>query len=226
MPETPGRPVFPVENVAITPQSSPFLPPPHSSIPRPSTARKKTDPLLHRVLDRNYRVQATPLTTQRYANGHPRITAATTKGARNVPLSDTTFSSSPAAPPPELDPEIFSSPERKRPVPGVSVLTPARGKTPTSKAPTQTPGIWDSDDDDLDDDLVFGQSPPKTMQFHVPQNRLLKTPGRSPRKPSQSYSDPDPMCNSKRGIETNCARYNVNCRNRLRRRRDRFQSRT
>jgi len=38
-------------------------------------------------------------------------------------------------------------------------------------------GIWDSDSDD--DGLEAGMSPPKTMQFHVPQGRLLKTPGES-----------------------------------------------
>ena len=73
-------------------------------------------------------------------------------------MLDSTLSSSPEVAPPELDPEIFSSPERKKPVPGLSVLTPARANTQNSKAPTRTPGVWDSDDDDLDDDLVFGQS--------------------------------------------------------------------
>ena len=79
--------------------------------------------------------------------------------------------------PPELHPEIFSSPERKARIPGVSLLTPAKHKGDTAKAPSRTPCIWDSDEDDLEDDIDFGQSPPKTMQFHVPQNRLLKTPG-------------------------------------------------
>ena len=41
-----------------------------------------------------------------------------------------------------------------------------------SKAPTHTLGVWDSDEDDLHNELDFGQSPPETMQFHVPQNRL------------------------------------------------------
>ena len=34
---------------------------------------------------------------------------------------------------------------------------------------------FDHDDEDDDDDL--GISPPKTMQFHIPQSRLMKTPG-------------------------------------------------
>lgn len=177
LPETPGRPVFSIDAIAATPQSSPFLPRLPTSAVRPSATRTKTDPLLHRVLDRNYRVQATPLTTSRYANIQSKTAAtpATAKRFRNTAM-DSTFSSSPEVAPPELHPEIFSSPERKTRIPGVSVLTPARHKAQAAKAPARTPGVWDSDEDDLDDDLVFG-SPPKTMHFHVPQNRLLKTPG-------------------------------------------------
>lgn len=37
--------------------------------------------------------------------------------------------------------------------------------------------IWDSDSDD--EGGLEGMSPPKTMQFHVPQTRLLRTPGKS-----------------------------------------------
>ena len=74
---------------------------------------------------------------------------------------------------PQLHAEIFSSPAKTKPrMPGVSVLTPAKPKGDTGK------GIWDSDDEfDDDDDNAFG-SPPKTMQFHIPQSRLLKTPGK------------------------------------------------
>ena len=167
-----------MEDISVTPQSSPFLPPQPTSIPRPSTARKQTDPLLHRVLDRNYRVQATPLTTTRFANFQSKAAATPTTVKRGATVNlDSTLSSSPEVAPPELDPEIFNSPERKPRIPGVSVLTPSRGNAQAGKAPTYTSGVWDSDEDDADDDFVFGQSPPKTMQFHVPQNRLLKTPG-------------------------------------------------
>lgn len=179
-PETPdARPAFPIDDIAQTPRSSPFLPPQPTSIPRPSTTRKKTDPILHRVLDRNYRVQATPLTSQRYKNLQldPSATLSTAKRAQK--FNDSTLSSSPEVAPPQLHPEIFSSPERRRPVPGVSVLTPARER---AKEATRTIGVWDSDDDDLDDDIPFDQSPPKTMQFHIPQNRLLKTPAKEASK--------------------------------------------
>jgi DASH complex subunit ASK1 len=81
----------------------------------------------------------------------------------------------PAAP--QLHAEVFSSPAKTVPrrTPGVSILTPAKPKGhPAIK------GVWDSDDEfDGDDDNAFG-SPPKTMQFHVPQSRLLKTPGKYP----------------------------------------------
>ncbi len=176
-----------------------------TSIPRPSTIRKKTDPLLHRVLDRNYRVQATPISNARYGGfQNSRIAATARAGAGTgasisaTPLTtarnrllDSTLSSSPNVPEaPQLHAEIFSSPVRKPRTPGVSVLTPGRLNIARSGAASRPAGaaaagagagIWDSDDDDdFDDDdgaLPFGQSPPKTMQFHIPQSRLLKTPG-------------------------------------------------
>jgi DASH complex subunit ASK1 len=171
-----------------------------TSIPRPSTIRKKTDPLLHRVLDRNYRVQATPMSNARYGGfENSRIAATAAGGVSTTPktaarkrLFESALSSSPDMPEaPQLDAEIFSSPVRKPRTPGVSVLPPGRpnaarnGTTKRSVGAgkgTVAAGIWDSDDEDNfgeDDDggLLFGQSPPKTMQFHIPQSRLLKTPG-------------------------------------------------
>jgi DASH complex subunit ASK1 len=57
------------------------------------------------------------------------------------------------------------------PKPGMSVLTPAKKSAGKS-------AMWDSDDDlDYDDDDL-GPSPPKTMQFHIPQSRLMRTPGK------------------------------------------------
>ena len=182
-PQTPGKSpanATHTQDIAMTPDSSPFLPPAPTSIPRPSTARKKTDPLLHRVLDRNYRVQATPLASARRGNlqqanrANATTTLATTAQTR---LLDDALSSSPDMPAaPQLHAEIFSSPAKPMPqrTPGVSVLTPAKPKGTAAHK-----GIWDSDDElDDDDDNAFG-SPPKTMQFHVPQSRLLKTPGKS-----------------------------------------------
>ncbi|RMZ74782.1 hypothetical protein DV737_g5743, partial [Chaetothyriales sp. CBS 132003] len=122
-----------------------------------ATTRHKADPLLCRVLDRNYRIQATPLTTrttrttQNYASPakaahRPALNAAaaTPAASRQWAVSAAAFSSSPIAPP-QLHHELFS-PARKPHTPGASVRRAA--------------------------------SPPKTMQFHVPQSRLLKTPAR------------------------------------------------
>ena len=69
----------------------------------------------------------------------------------------------------------------------MSVLTPARknaqggkekNKEETEKSYSSKARIWDSDSDDDDEGLPEGMSPPKTMQFHIPQSKLLKTPGR------------------------------------------------
>ena len=176
-PETPEKPSAIANNsrdVAMTPQSSPYAPP--TSIPQPSNTHRNMDPLLHRVLDRNYRVQATPMTNKKYKlpsqeNAKRPQNEATPSTSRRTRLIDATLSSSPEMAAPELHAEVFSSPVRKPRTPGVSVLPPDK-----TKAKSKTPGIWDSDDDS-NDEVYFQQSPPKTMQFHVPQSRLLQTPG-------------------------------------------------
>ncbi|KAL8725733.1 MAG: hypothetical protein Q9166_007183 [cf. Caloplaca sp. 2 TL-2023] len=197
LPSTPRNPF------QSQPDSSPFMPP---STVRPHRT-PKDDPLLHRILDKNWRLQATPHTTTRapkpgtstlpFRTGRTpaRDTnveplAATDKAKAKYPIAmDDDLDSSPAVPAPELHSEIFGTPARRTRVPGVSVLTPAKGK----RTPGKTWGdrsaaddgrgrggketdIWDSDSDD-DDDLDGGMSPPKTIQFHIPQSRLLRTPG-------------------------------------------------
>jgi DASH complex subunit ASK1 len=95
--------------------------------------------------------------------------------------------SSPPVAAPKLHAEIFSSPIRQqytRPAartPGVSVQTPARGKSkehiPASAKRDEI--SWESDSDE-DAEGVYkelGMSPPKTIQFSLPQSRLLQTPG-------------------------------------------------
>lgn len=180
LPSTPGKQTLP--DMSLTPTSSPFAPP--TSAFRPSSQQRK-DLLLHRVLDKNYRLQATP-------HAQPRLphrtdpTAQTPKAnSGNRQRDSTSPMSSPPIPAPELHSEIFDSPQRRPPrTPGVSVL--AGGLTPRkSKSAKRTGGGWDSDsegDDDYGDDgLLEGMSPPKTMQFHVPQSRVLQTPGKFPR---------------------------------------------
>ena len=96
------------------------------------------------------------------------------------------FESSPEIAAPELHAEIFNSPARRRRVPGVSVLTPAKGRkegsvmgTMSVKGSKMTPKakavLWDSDSDE--DGAVAGMSPPKTILIDVPEARLVRTPG-------------------------------------------------
>lgn len=66
---------------------------------------------------------------------------------------------------------------RAHPAPSTSTgrqLFTAKDKTPQT---SRTSHLFDDSDSDEDDDLG-GMSPPKTMQFHVPQSRLLQTPAR------------------------------------------------
>lgn len=150
---------------------------PPSSHLKPSTAKgKEKNPVLHRVLDRTYRVQATPLAT-------------------TTPKSKYQFDDSPLSSPeleaPQLRAEFFSpavartaasrtpKPQRDRspPKPGFSVLTPVKPQSQGRKKPSAWDSDDDSDNDGADPTAFFGQSPPKTMRFHVPQSRLMKTPG-------------------------------------------------
>lgn len=175
-PSTPRQQPFSRESI----QSSPFLP--------PSTARHRTpadDPLLHRILDKNWRIQATPHTQSKSLPYRSAKEAETPlPSTRRAAFADpSSMDSSPAVPAPKLHAEIFDSPVRRPRVPGVSVLTPAkRSKDATllkglgRETGGAKAGIWDSDSDE--DELEVGMSPPKTMQFHVPQGRLLRTPGK------------------------------------------------
>ncbi|KAL6719868.1 DASH complex subunit ask1 [Lecanora helva] len=185
-----------------TAQSSPFAP--------PSTARNTAhrtpanDILLHRVLDKNWRLQATPHSTARplhhRTKSAPEATpkASGTTTARKAPAfrgkpnnDDNGLDSSPAIAAPELHAEIFDTPARKSRIPGVSVFTPARsgrkGGTPAARGRSQEGtsgrgGVWSDSDDEDDVDGLGGMSPPKTMQFHVPQGRLMRTPAREASK--------------------------------------------
>jgi DASH complex subunit ASK1 len=162
--------------------SSPFAP--------PSTARNTKTPaqdvLLHRVLDKNYRIQATP-------HAQPQLPKPTTNTRhaktpttiRNGYTTALDFDSSPMEEAPQLHIDDFRSPTKERRVPGVSVLTPAKpsarktGKMPEATQVMQTTS-WDSDSDE--DGFPEGMSPPKTMQFHIPQSKLLKTPAQEASK--------------------------------------------
>ena len=110
---------------------------------------------------------------------------STAKKGRGRAKDDYDLDSSPAVPAPQLHSEIFDTPARKSRIPGVSVLTPARGRTHSaaeSGKGRKQQQIWDSDSDDDEGEMGVGMSPPKTMQFHVPQPRLLRTPAREASK--------------------------------------------
>lgn len=170
------------------PQYSPFAPP--STFHRTAQRTPANDVLLHRVLDKNWRIQATPHSTTRLPQRSKSFTDATPKPStakkgRSRAKEEYDLDSSPAVPAPQLHSEIFDTPARKSRIPGVSVLTPARGRSHSAadsgKRGKQQP-IWDSDSDDDDGDMGVGRSPPKTIQFHVPQPRLLRTPAREASK--------------------------------------------
>ncbi|RMJ21607.1 DASH complex subunit ASK1 [Aspergillus sp. HF37] len=169
---------------------------------------------MHRMLDKTYRVQATPLGKGfEGGGGRSKFTATPrSKAHHTIPLSssktplDDSPPSSPEPEAPQLNAELFSSPakrglatptprrsrrpssshnqrtDRGTPKPGVSVLTPAKGVGAGSAGKQP---VWDSDeefDDDDEGEGGAGPSPPKTMQFHVPQSRLMKTPAKEASK--------------------------------------------
>ena len=168
--------------------------------------QKPTDPVMHRVLDKTYRVQATPHGKGKSHFSRPKY-AVTPKNQpasqKHPPFYDDSPLSSPEPEAPKLRFDLFSSmktpaatrttpaTERRRPQlagsgvvstpkPGISVFTPAKGGKGRQFPWGREGGLDDNDDDDDDDDDdVLGISPPKTMQFHVPQSRLMKTPGKS-----------------------------------------------
>ncbi|KAL3418332.1 DASH complex subunit Ask1 [Phlyctema vagabunda] len=195
LPSTPGAKQR-IPDMSMTPTSSPFDPTsyePTSFLP----SRTPADPLMHRVLDKNYRLQATPHTARK-----ERRTPVNKPSWRD---SDSPMSSPPAAAP-QLHTDIFSSPIRQqysRPTvprtPGVSVQTPATAKfkdalqsrdlnqytrNDTLPKPKKDEITWESDSDEDADDVYaqLGMSPPKTIQFSLPQTRLLQTPAREASK--------------------------------------------
>ncbi|KAJ5902108.1 hypothetical protein N7495_002636 [Penicillium taxi] len=193
LPSTPGRQH---DYGAESMMSSPFIPPVSSTKlqtpSRDTRYQKSTDPVLHQMLDKTYRVQATPLGNGYYnagAGNNARSNFASTPKQKSRYAFDDSPLSSPEPEAPKLNAELFSPVKdmndtpgtnrkrrtssnrlRERPTPGMSVLTPAKKYGGNS-------AMWDSDDD-LDNEI----SPPKTMHFHIPQSRLMQTPAREASK--------------------------------------------
>lgn len=180
-PITPGK-AQALPDMTMTPASSPFMP--TTTQRRVGAVPTNTDPLLHRVLDKTYRIAATPHTARKQKQAVGFTPGTSSRSAAPRWADD---SSPPSSPAPQLRADIFSSPLKAPRTPGVSVQrTPARGtdnRFRTSGASvfgTGGQGAWESDSDEEGDALDF--SPPKTMQFHVPQSRLLQTPAREASK--------------------------------------------
>ncbi|CAD0092525.1 unnamed protein product [Aureobasidium mustum] len=182
----------PVRDTLTFQSSSPFEPP---SAYQPSTAQRQQnpDPLMHRIMDRNFRIQATPHTARKQMRPVTTDTPATAQQnqtqtrTRNL-FADSSPMSSPEMAAPQLRSDLFSPQKSPRKTlhtphtPGISVQTPGRdlmtstGRalfTDTKDRTTRT--LWDQESDSDDD---FSISPPKTMQFHIPQSRLMQTPAR------------------------------------------------
>jgi len=131
-----------------TPTSTPHAAPP-STVKRRMSPSKRQGPLLHRVLDNNWRLQATPLST-----------------AKRSIYADLDALSSPPAP--EITSQIFS------PSPMGKLL-----KTPLTQRQKKSDRLDDSDDDEDDFKKELGMSPPVTMQFSLPASKLMKTPAKT-----------------------------------------------
>ncbi|KAI9819754.1 MAG: DASH complex subunit ask1 [Phylliscum demangeonii] len=163
------------------------------------------DRLLHRVLDKTYRIQATPHKTPTSGIPRPRhhLTAAPAHHPRLVlqprpprPDDDDDESpqSSPDVPRPQLHADLFSpvtrrtlaatpKPKARKLQPGLSVLHTPRtigygGGGDHDEGDDDDAGAADDDDLDESNDYPYLTSPPKTIQFAIPPNQLLRTPAK------------------------------------------------
>jgi DASH complex subunit ASK1 len=168
---------------------------------------KNKDPLLHRMLDKNYRIMATP---HKGGTGVSPIkwkvtempaqeTGAKSKGKEKVPIWQDSPMSSPEMAVPQLRSAAFMSPMRAAyrgktaaaaaaraapRTPGISVQTPATGRKTKDVYGTAQKEGWEGRyadeitwESDSDDNFA-GMSPPKTIQFALPPSKLLQTPGK------------------------------------------------
>jgi DASH complex subunit ASK1 len=161
-----------------------------------STARKTKDPLLHRVLDKNYRIQATPHKPTGVSPIKWKVTEKPQDKGKAPAWGDDSQMSSPDMTIPTLRSAAFMSPakfpagSRPKPpnmtvgprTPGVSVQTPSMARktkdvyaeTSKERGRQRDEITWESDEEDV----YGGMSPPKTIQFALPPSKLLQTPGK------------------------------------------------
>jgi DASH complex subunit ASK1 len=190
-PTTPGKNTV-LPDMSMTPDTSPFNP--HIDPPASIMSEANKDTLLHQgILNKNFRVQATPHTARKTTRfGATPGTANRTR--RILDFEDTMSSPLEEAPAPRLR-GVFSPMKGPR-TPGKSILTPnvkkqfeerrtRESNTDAGASVDVTRGrtggltsrsiAWDSDSED-DDDL--GMSPPKTIMFNLPESRIMRTPGK------------------------------------------------
>jgi DASH complex subunit ASK1 len=167
---------------------------------------KNKDPLLHRMLDKNYRIAATPHKSATTGISPikwkvDKLTTTPGKGKDKQqarPIWEDSPTSSPEMAVPQLRSAAFMSPARAAykgkgraaaaattaaggpRTPGVSVQTPATGRK-TKDVFAGKRGASSKYDDEItwgsDSDEFGGMSPPKTIQFALPPSKLLQTPG-------------------------------------------------
>ncbi|KAK5710459.1 DASH complex subunit ask1, partial [Elasticomyces elasticus] len=134
----------------ITPQkgytSSPFIPPASREPPSAKQASAKgpskpSDPIMHRMQDKTYRVQATPLTGRAKYTITPKPASTYTPNPTSSGNNDNDYGndSSPEPEAPKLHEEIFSSPIKGLDTPATTRKRRYNG-TPISRAPGHTPG--------------------------------------------------------------------------------------
>lgn len=147
----------------LTPRAAPHL----------KDAEQARDPLLHRMLDKTYRIRSTP-----HKNAPPL-------SAQRHAWQDSP-GSSPEMAVPKLRSEAFMSPLKGRGragaprTPGVSVQTPRKKSVDDVFGAEPKPPKYEIDWDSDSDDGVGAMSPPKTIQFALPPSKLQQTPGKFP----------------------------------------------
>lgn len=170
-----------------TPQSSPFYPPQTTARKTPG-GNPNEDALLHRVLDKNWRVQATPLGKQP-ASRYRTITQPSAASAAVTPKSRMQFEYDDDSPMSPAKPQfhtahMFDSPVRGPPRPNMGPKTPTTTKQQygAGQGAKSAASKYDSDDwnEEDSDDLILPRnySPPVTIQFALLPSKLLATPAR------------------------------------------------
>ncbi|KAM0259250.1 hypothetical protein ACHAQJ_003455 [Trichoderma viride] len=179
-------------DISTTPKGLPYLQTRDESVQRPG----HKDPLLHRILDKTYRLQATPHKSSVRISPLKGKQPESLQQQRSAPISwQDSPMSSPEIAVPTLRSEAFMTPYKSNArqrlaaatqaprTPGVSVQTPAAARKTRDVFAAESAAAsagkaayeinWDSDDDDN-----LGMSPPKTIQFALPPSKLLQTPAR------------------------------------------------